>query len=164
MTPQPTAGPLAATLLDLLATWHPDLAAGVRTIAAAPERLDEVWPGLERIAIDHAVAEPAADAGRVVVVPAPFAWDDVGDFASLATLLPRGADGLTVLGDAEDVTTVDASGVVVPSAGRRVAVVGLDDVVVVDTPDALLVTTRSRAQDVKQVVDALRAEGRTDLT
>ncbi len=154
----------AATLLDLLATWHPALAAGVRAIAAAPERLDEVWPGLERIAIDHAVAEPAADAGRVVVVPAPFAWDDVGDFTSLADLQPHVADGLVILGDGDDVTAVDATGVVVPAGGRRVAVVGLDDVVVVDTPDALLVTTRARAQDVKRVVDALRAEGRTDLT
>ncbi len=154
----------ATTLLDLLAQWHPDLAAGVRAIAADPDRLDEVWPGLEKIAIDHAVAEPAADAGHVVVVPAPFTWDDVGDFASLATLLPEGADGVTVLGSAGDVTTVDSGGVVVPAGGRRVAVVGLDDVVVVDTPDALLVTTRSRAQDVKRVVDALKAEGRTDLT
>ncbi len=50
-----------------------------------------------------------------------------------------------------------------PGSGRRIALVGLDDVVVVDTPDALLVTTRARAQDVKLVVDALKAEGRTDL-
>ena len=160
----------AATLLDLLAQWHPELAAGVREIAADPSRLEQVWPGLTKIAIDHAVAEPAADAGRVVVVPAPFAWDDVGDFASLATLLPAsgtGADGtrdLRVLGDPDDVTVIDAAGVVVPASGRRVAVVGLDDVVVVDTPDALLVTTRARAQDVKAVVEALKAQGRTDLT
>ena len=80
----------ASVLLDLLGRWHPELAAGVRAIAADPSRLDEVWPGLTKIAIDHAVAEPAADAGHVVVVPAPFAWDDVGDFASLAALLPHG--------------------------------------------------------------------------
>ncbi len=156
----------AATLLDLLAQWHPELAAGVRAIAASPERLDELWPGLTKIAIDHAVAEPAADAGHVVVVPAPFAWDDVGDFASLAALLPpvEGAAGLRVLGSADDVTTIDVSGVVVAAGGRRVAVVGLEDIVVVDTPDAVLVTTRSRAQDVKAVVDALKAQGRADLT
>lgn len=156
----------AATLLDLLAQWHPELAAGVRAIAASPERLDELWPGLTRIAIDHAVAEPAADAGHVVVVPAPFTWDDVGDFASLSELLPsvEGGVGLRVLGSAEDVTTIDVSGVVVATGGRRVAVVGLDDIVVVDTPDAVLVTTRSRAQDVKAVVDALKAQGRADLT
>ena len=156
----------ASTLLDLLSQWHPDLADGLRAIAADPSRLEELWPGLTRIAIDHAVAEPAADAGRVVVVPAPFEWDDVGDFASLASLLPAtGAAGdLRVLGDAGDVTVIDGGGVVVPAGGRRVAVVGLDDVVVVDTPDALLVTTRARAQDVKAVVDALKAEGRADLT
>ena len=156
----------ASVLLDLLATWHPALAAGVREIAADQSRLDDVWPGLTKIAIDHAVAEPAADAGRVVVVPAPFAWDDVGDFASLATLLPEASEGsgLRLLGDAADVTVLDASGVVVAAGGRRVAVVGLEDVVVVDTPDALLVTTRARAQDVKQVVDSLKAQGRTDLT
>ena len=75
-----------------------------------------------------------------------------------------GADGvpMTVLGDA-DVRVVDASGLVV-AGGRTVAVVGLDDVVVVDTPDALLVTTRERAQDVKAVVAALKESGRADLT
>ena len=172
----------AATLLDLLAEWHPDLAAGLRAIAADPLLLESSWADLTKIAIDHAVAEPAADAGRVVVVPAPFAWDDVGDFASLATLLPAsdlgvGAEGdgsrageadgihdLRILGDPGDVTVIDGGGVVVPGAGRRVAIVGLDDIVVVDTPDALLVTTRARAQDVKLVVDALKADGRTDLT
>ncbi|HRA27853.1 mannose-1-phosphate guanylyltransferase, partial [Ornithinibacter sp.] len=140
----------AATLLDLLAQWHHELAAGVRAIAASPERLDELWPGLTRIAIDHAVAEPAADAGHVVVVPAPFTWDDVGDFASLAELLPpvEGEPGLRVLGSVDDVTTIDASGIVAAAGGRRVAVVGIEDVVVIDTPDAVLVTTRSRAQDV----------------
>ncbi|PKW27303.1 mannose-1-phosphate guanylyltransferase [Phycicoccus duodecadis] len=154
----------AGALLDLLAQWHPELAAGVRAIAADPERLDDIWPGLEKIAIDHAVAEPAAAAGRVVVVPAPFGWDDVGDFASLSTLLPAAEGPMTVVGDPADVTAVDAEGLVVAAGGRRVAVVGLDDVVVVDTPDAVLVTTRARAQDVKQVVDALKASGRSDLT
>ena len=153
------------TLLDLLGHWHPDLSRGLREIAAHPERMPDVWPTLTKIAIDHAVAEPAADAGRVVVVPAPFAWDDVGDFASLSTLLPPGDDttDLRVLGDRDDVTAVEATGVVVAAGGRRVVVVGLDDVVLVDTPDALLVTTRARAQDVKRVVDLLEASGRTDL-
>ena len=153
----------AGTLLDLLAQWHPELSAGLRAVAEDPARLPRVWPGLERIAIDHAVAEPAAAAGRVAVVPAPFAWDDVGDFASLAGLLLAGDGPVTVLGDGGEVTAVDSSGLVA-TAGRRVAVVGLEDVVVVDTPDALLVTTRDRAQDVKRVVDALKAQGRTDLT
>ena len=154
-------------LLDLLGEWHPEFAAALRAIAEDEARLDELWPELPRIALDHAVAEPAARARRVAVVPASFDWEDVGDFDSLAGLLagPRGAtDGPTVLGEATLVRAVDATGLVVPRSGRLVAVVGLEDVVVVDTPDALLVTTRARAQEVKQVVAELREAGRTDLT
>ncbi len=155
----------ARVLLDLLAQWHPELAAGLRALAADPSRLDDAWPGLEKIAIDHAVAEPAAAAGRVAVVPGGFGWDDVGDFASLGGLLPdaAGMPGVQVLGSADTVRVADATGVVVPGTGRVVALVGLDDVVVVDTPDAVLVVARDRAQEVKAVVDALRAQGRTDL-
>ncbi|HEY0949797.1 mannose-1-phosphate guanylyltransferase [Nocardioides sp.] len=151
-------------LLDLLATWHAEFAGALRAIAADRGRLDELWPGLPKIALDHAVAEPAADAGRVACVPSAFHWDDVGDFDSLATLLGTTATATSVLGEQAMVHAVDASGLVVPRSGRVVAVVGLDDVVVVDTPDAVLVTTRARAQDVKQVVEALKAEGRADLT
>lgn len=152
----------ATVLLDLLADWHPDLAAGLRLIAAEPIRMAEIWPGLTKIAIDHAVAEPAADEGRVVVVPGTFDWDDIGDFASLSTILPP--EAVQVLGSTADVSAVDATGLVVAGSGRRVAVVGVEDVIVVDTPDAVLVTTRARAQDVKAVVDALKAQGRLDLT
>ena len=61
-------------------------------------------------------------------------------------------------------TIADSTGLVVPASGRLVAVIGIDDVVVVDTPDALLVTTRDRAQQVKSVVDRLKSSGRSDLT
>ena len=109
----------ATVLLDLLAQWHPELAAGLRSLAADPSRLDEVWPGLEKIAIDHAVAEPAAAEGRVAVVPGGFGWDDVGDFGSLAALLTDadGMPGVRVLGDASGVRVVDSTGIVVPGTG-----------------------------------------------
>jgi mannose-1-phosphate guanylyltransferase len=158
----------ADVLLAALAEHRPELHAGLIKLADAwdtPQReavLDEVWPTLEKIAIDYAVAEPAAAAGRVAVVPASFGWDDVGDFAALATLLPADAE-VRVLGDGAHVLSRESSGVAVPGHGRLLAVLGLDDVVVVDTPDAVLVTTRARAQDVKSVVEALRALGRSDL-
>ncbi len=154
----------ASTLLDLLAQNHPELAAGLRAIAVDPSSLEAVWPGLTRLAIDHAVAEPAAAAGRVAMVPGPFGWEDIGDFASLAALTPTRSSDLRVLGDEALVITHGSSGLVVPAGGRTVAVVGLEDVVVVDTGDALLVTTYSNAQDVKAVVDALRQSDRSDLT
>jgi mannose-1-phosphate guanylyltransferase len=68
-----------------------------------------------------------------------------------------------VLGGETDVVAVEATGIAVPGASRMVVLLGLGDVVVVDTPDALLVTTRERAQDVKAVVDHLRLIGRDDL-
>lgn len=164
-----------SVLLDHLARLRPALHDGLREIAAAwdtPERdavMDAVWPGLEKIAIDHAVAEPVAATGGVAVVPGTFGWDDVGDFNSLAALLPADDDaGSKVLstehGDAGDVLRVQSAGsVVVPAGDRVVALLGIDDVVVVDTPDALLVTTRARAQQVRQMVDTVRASGREDL-
>lgn len=151
-------------LLDLLAEWHPEFAATLRDLAKDLSRLDELWPGLPKIALDHAIAEPAAGAGRVVVVPAAFGWDDIGDFDSLAGLLEEHGAGIRVLGDDALVRAVDATGLVVPRSGRVVAVVGLDDVVVIDTPDALLVTTREHAQRVKQVVAGLQQDDRADLT
>ena len=153
-------------LLDLLASTDPDFAADLRRIAADPTLLEEVWPTLPRIALDHAVAEPAAAAGRVAVVPGDFGWDDVGDFASLRAIVAGGADEhgtVTVLGEAGVVRSVDSDGLVVPASKRLVAVLGLHDVVVVDTPDVLLVTTRGRAQDVKAIVAALKEDGHDDL-
>ncbi|HZI96351.1 MAG TPA: mannose-1-phosphate guanylyltransferase [Actinomycetales bacterium] len=155
-------------LLGHLAEQKPDLHSGLVEIALAwdtdrrAEVLDATWPGLEKIAIDHAIAEPVAAAGGVAVVPGSFGWDDVGDWHSLCGLLPEAEEGPRVLGHG-DVVSSDAGGLVVPAGGRLVVVVGLDDVVVVDTPDALLVTSRARAQDVKAVVGRLRAAGRTDL-
>ncbi|GAB76800.1 mannose-1-phosphate guanylyltransferase [Austwickia chelonae] len=158
----------ARVLLDLLATYQPELSQGLRAIAAEPGRLAEIWPSLTKISIDHAVAEPAADAGRVAVVETDFPWDDVGDFDSLAELLPPQEGelpvGLHVLGDADRVLAQEATGIVSPGSGRLVSVIGVEDIVVVDTPDALLVTTRDRAQDVKRLVDELKASGRADLT
>lgn len=160
----------ARVLLDVLAEYHPELSAALRAIAAAPDELDRRWSGLEKIAIDNAVAEPAADDGRVAVIRGDFPWDDVGDFDSLAHLLPAesyvatsAGRGMNVLGDPADVLGIDSGGVVVPGSGRLVAVLGIDDVVVVDTPDALLVTTRSQAQRVKSIVSTLAEQGRTDL-
>ncbi|UNX54203.1 mannose-1-phosphate guanylyltransferase [Georgenia sp. TF02-10] len=176
----------AAVLLGHLAEQRPALHDGLQQVVAAwdtPDRervLAEVWPGLEKVAIDHAIAEPVAAAGGVAVVPAAMGWDDVGDFTALAGLLPAGPDGVRVLGrsvgEADggaipgqgraggSVLAQDADGgLVVPAGGRLVAVLGLPDVVVVDTPDALLVTDRSHAQAVKGIVDALGAEGRDEL-
>lgn len=155
-------------LLDLLAEWDAEFTERLRFIAAKPELIGELWPTLPKIPLDNAVAEPAAAAGRVAMVPASFGWDDVGDFDSLATLLDAALtvdnEGPTVLGDHALVKSIESSGLVVPNSGRTIAVVGVEDIVVVDTPDAVLVTTRKHAQQVKNLVAGLQKDGDADLT
>ncbi|GAA4976837.1 mannose-1-phosphate guanylyltransferase [Kineococcus glutinatus] len=160
----------ADVLLELLKQHAPQLHDGLQAVADAwdtPRRdavLAERWGTLPALAIDHAVAEPAAAQGRVAVVPATFGWDDVGDYSSLAELLPADSGRPRVLGDADLVLTEGvAGGLVVPASGRVVAVLGLDDVVVVDTPDALMVTTRARAQEVRKLVERAREAERLDV-
>lgn len=159
-----------ALMLKHLESNQPELFAGLQEIAAAwdtPERAEvtaRVWPTLPKIAIDYAVAEPAAAAGDVAVVPGAFRWDDVGDFAAIGRLNSAGdVDEVTVLGESARVFTENASGVVVSDTKRVIALIGIKDVVIVDTPDALLVTTKEHAQRVKGAVDALKASGDTDV-
>jgi mannose-1-phosphate guanylyltransferase len=108
--------------------------------------------------------EGAAAEGLVATVPGSFGWTDVGDFHTLGDVLPGDAKGNVVLDDAkgEVILHDSADVVVVPRTHRLVAAVGLTDIVIVDTDDALLVCSRGRAQEVKAVVDALRSRGATD--
>jgi mannose-1-phosphate guanylyltransferase len=160
----------ADQLLAQLAETQPMLHEGLLEIAAAWDTskrdivVDAVWPLLPKIAIDYSVAEPAAAAGRLAVVRGDFPWDDVGDFSSLAKLLSGGRTGdLAILGEGARVLSDASSGVVVTQSKRLISLIGVTDIVVVDTPDALLVTTREHAQRVKKVVDAIKQAGRDDL-
>ena len=160
----------ADVLLRQLGEAEPELLAGLTELAEAwdtPRRgavVDAVWPNLKKIAIDYTVAEPAARAGRLIVIPGDFGWDDVGDFASIGKLHSRGGTSdLAILGENARVLADSSSGVVISQSGRLISLIGVTDIVVVDTPDALLVTTTANAQRVKAVVDALKLSGRNDV-
>ncbi|TFL01631.1 nucleotide-diphospho-sugar transferase [Pterulicium gracile] len=161
----------ASFLMELLQEYKPDLYNGLVKIANVWDDpslkqsvLEEIWPTLEKIPIDNAVAEPAAMEGRVAVVPATFGWDDVGDFSSLADLLPAEPYQPRVLGDSSLVLTEQsAGGIVVPGSGRLITCLGVDDLVIVDMPDCLLVTTRARSQEVKRLVKKTKEAGWKDL-
>jgi len=156
-----------------LSRQQPQLAAGISRIAQAwdsPSReevLGEVWPTLPRISVDYAVMEGAATVGRVATVTGDFGWNDVGDFHTLGEVLTSDAAGNVVVGiDGRDETTKphvllrETEGlVVVPNSGRLVAALGVRDLVIVDTPDAVLVCPRDRAQEVKSLVDELKELG-----
>jgi len=161
----------ADVLLARIGDSDPELLAGLEELAEAwddPARrgpvVDRVWPGLGKIAIDYTVAEPAAAAGRLAVIPGAFDWDDVGDFASIAKLHSGGrSSDLAILGENARVLADASSGIVVSQTGRIISLIGVRDIVVVDTPDALLVTTSQNAQRVKSVVDALKLSGRSEV-
>lgn len=153
-----------------LARQQPELHAGLVRIAESwdgpdeQETLTAIWPTLPKVTVDIGVMEDAAARGRVATVPGDFGWDDIGDWDTLGELLPADDTGNVLLGRPEDVLTMDAMGsVLVPAGGRLIALVGVDDVIVVDTPDAVLVCRRESAQEVKECVAALRERGRTDL-
>jgi mannose-1-phosphate guanylyltransferase len=160
----------ADVLLRQIGESDPPLLEGLNELADAwdtPRRgavVDKVWPNLTKIAIDYTVAEPAAAAGRLVVIPGDFDWDDVGDFASIAKLHSGGRKSdLAILGENARVLADASTGVVISQSGRLISLIGVTDIVVVDTPDALLVTTTANAQRVKAVVDALKLSGRNDV-
>lgn len=161
----------ADVLLDELKANQPELHAGLTELAEAWDdrekrgpAVDRIWPRLKKIAIDYAVAEPAAEKGKLAVIPGHFDWDDVGDFASLAKLSSGGRkNDLAVLGENARILSDSASGIVVSHTNRVISLIGVKDIVVVDTPDALLVTTSEHAQRVKGVVDALKLTGGTDV-
>ena len=161
----------ADVLLDTLARLRPRIHETVTAIATiwdddADHRaamMERLWPGVEKIAFDYAVAEPLAAEGGVAVVPGGFGWDDIGDFNSVAALVPS-ADRYNnkIIGDPGRVVCLDSAGNVVAPAGgsgRTIALLGADDLVVVDTPDALLVAPRARSQEVKRMIAALAARG-----
>jgi len=161
----------ADLLLEQMRETQPELVAGLEELAAAWDdpstrgpAVDRIWPGLTKIAIDYSVAEPAARSGKLAVIPGSFDWDDVGDFASIAKLHAGGRkNDLAILGENARVLADASSGIVISQSDRIISLIGVRDIVIVDTPDALLVTTTANAQRVKSVVDALKLSGRSEV-
>jgi mannose-1-phosphate guanylyltransferase len=161
------------TFLAELERQQPVLYAGLSTIAAAwgttdaNDVLGEVWPTLPRISVDHAVMEGAADVGLVATVPGTFGWTDVGDFDALGDVLAvpqsdAAGPGNVVVAEPKDAPVLleeTTGSVVVAQSGRLLATLGVSDIIVVDTPDALLICGRDRAQDIKSIVDELKRRG-----
>lgn len=144
---------------------QPEISAGVRKIASAWESREQeritarVWASLPNVTIDHGIMEKAT---RVAVIPAEMGWSDVGDWHGLGELIEQDDLGNSVRGDLVQIDTVNS--VVWSESRRMVATVGLDNVIVVDTDDALLVIDRNRSQDVRQIVDLLKEAMRAKLT
>jgi mannose-1-phosphate guanylyltransferase len=119
--------------------------------------LNKVWPQIERISIDYAIMEGARD---VAVIPMDIGWSDVGSWATLLDIVPSDDQGNVVSGEH---LAIDTTRTLVRGQERLIVTIGLEDMIIVDTQDALLVCPTDRAQDVKAVVDRLKREGQDDL-
>jgi mannose-1-phosphate guanylyltransferase len=132
----------------------PELAAFVREFPAGDPTsfLAGRFPTLPKISVDYAIMEKAA---RVETILAEYDWDDVGTWTALPAHLPKDASGNTVRGM---VATVNASNNIAIGNGRVIALVGVKDLVVVETPDAVLVCHRDAVQDIKKLMPQLPKE------
>jgi mannose-1-phosphate guanylyltransferase len=147
--------------------WHmPDLAKKLDEIAqtwgsdSRSETVERVWPGIKSETIDYGIMEKA---GQVAVLPAKgLGWNDVGSWDSLFDVLPGDENGNIVLGADHIMIDTSRSLVCDSGSGRLIVTIGVEDLVVIDTGDALLVCRKDAAQQVKTVVNQLKATNRQE--
>ena len=149
-----------SVFIEELGRHAPRHLAGLRKAIAARQANNEkaaaeLYGRLPVEVVDRAVMEKT---DRLLLVPAAFDWADIGNWAELGALVHADAHGNSVEGEA---VLVDTTGSLVFGDRRLVAAIGLEDVIIVDSEDALLVVPRSRAQDVRRVVDVLKRAGKT---
>jgi mannose-1-phosphate guanylyltransferase len=167
----------ARTLANAVREHRPTMTPLLTRIASAfgtaefEQVFAEIYPQCDDISVDYAILEPRSAKGEaaseIYCLPADFAWNDLGSWTALHEHLsakaPEG-NAANVADCADDrAVTIDAAGNYVYAPGKTVALLGVKDLVVVETDDALLITTRDRSQDVGKVVGELRSRGRQDL-
>ena len=153
----------AATYLEELERFEPEIARACCQAAEASKddgiarRIDAgIFEQCRSLSIDHAVLERTQLAA---MVPARFRWSDIGSWDALWDRAKKDGDGNKLEGD---VNAIDVAQSFIHSGHRLVVGIGLDDLVVIDTPDALLVAKRGETQRVREAVEELRARGRTE--
>ena len=117
----------------------------------------KIFHSLESVSIDHGVMEKSTN---VAVLPAEIGWNDVGTWTSLAEISKNDSHGNVINGN---VVSVENSDSIIQAENRLVAALGLKNIIVVDTPDALLVCAKERAQDIKKIVEKIKLEKRPEV-
>lgn len=156
----------ASLILKKLEEYTPDIYEDLKTIGDAmntpreQEVLHDVYPNIRKISIDYAVMEPSAAKGDVLVIPGDCGWNDVGSWDMMDILHEPDESNNILLGD---VVAVDVKDAVIYSSTRTVTAVDVENIVIVETPDAIMVCRKDKAQEVKKIVDALNEAGRKEL-
>lgn len=156
----------ASVILAKFKEYIPDIYEELRKIGKSMgsehERcvINDVYPNIRKISIDYAVMEPSAARGDVLTVLGNFGWNDVGSWDMMNILHEPSEEGNVLIGDT---LAIDSTNSVLYSSKKIVTAVGVDNIVVVETPDAIMVCKRDRAQDVRMIVEALNKAGRSEL-
>jgi len=164
----------ARTLANAIREHVPEMAPLLETIAAAHGTADfervfaEVYPECENISVDYAVLERRSIKGEarsgIYCLPADFAWNDLGSWASLHEQLGEDERSNVVDGENSELVAIQSTGNYVHAPGKMVALLGVHGLVVVETADAILITTLERSQDVSKIVHTLHREmGKEEL-
>ena len=163
----------AHTLANAIREHSPDMAPILEKIAAAYGTADfdavfaEEYPKCENISIDYAVLERRSVKGEskseIYSLPADFGWNDLGSWTSLHEHLGESETDNVIDGITTHLVTIQSTGNYVYAPGKMVALLGVDDLVVVETEDALLITTRHRSQDVSKIVKSIHESGKHEL-
>lgn len=149
----------ASRILEAIRTRLPALGEILDQIHAHPAQVAELYPKAPSTSIDYGVMEKLT-AGEVAVVPGDFGWSDVGSWSALGGLWPPDIDGSGNFTLGESVTHDARGNIIYAEPGRLVAAVGVSDLVIVATDEAVLVMPKDRAQDVKEIVRALESSKR----
>lgn len=156
----------ASLILDKLKEYVPDIYEDLDRIGNAMNTPDEqdvlhtVYPKIRKISIDYAVMEQSAAKGDVLVIPGDCGWNDVGSWDMMDILHEPDENNNVLLGD---VKAINTSNSVIYSSTRIVTALNVKNIVIVETPDAVMVCRKDRAQDVKMIVDALKDSQRNEL-
>ena len=125
------------------------------------EALQETYPNIKKVAIDYAVLEPAADEGRMAVLPVAMGWSDIGNWSSITDAFPTDSNDNLLEGPIHARDTTNST-IYVKDPGRKiVATIGVDGLAVVDTGDALLIVPKERSGEVKELVQDLKEDEET---
>lgn len=148
----------ADTILKLFAEHQPVMYAKLIDMQAHPETIPQVYPTLEKIAVDYAIIEKT---NKLLAIPGNFGWNDIGDWGRLLDELANQQTTNYTKGNNVD---IDSKHTLVFSGTKRViATIGLENIVIVDTEDALLICDKNRTQDVKAIVEELRNTGQNEV-
>lgn len=142
-----------AVILKLFKQYAPKIYQHLETIAKNPDSLEEEYAKMENISFDYAIAERAK---KIAVIPGNFDWSDIGNWAKLLEKLSQKTGENVVVGCEH--YGIGTKGCLIHGTERLVVTIGLKDVIVVDTPDAVLVCHKNKAQDVKKIVEKLKSE------